>query len=73
VREKRLLRLGYGVYGRPLFPDCQEHPFSTARTALPAPPARLSRSSALNGSRRRPSETITKAARRRCQSIPSCA
>jgi hypothetical protein len=73
VREKRLLRLGYGVYGRAFVSRLSGAPVLTARTVLPAPPARLSRSLAWNGSRRRPSETTTKAARRRCRSIRSCA
>src|SRR5436309_15843460 len=62
VREGRLVRLGYGVYGRAVVSQLSGEPISTASMASLARRARLSPSSAWSGSRPRPSEPTTKAA-----------
>lgn len=62
VREGRLVRLGYGVYGRAETSRLSGEPMLAARGGLSTPRVRRSTSSASNGSRRNFSAPTTKVA-----------
>ena len=65
VRDGRLVRLGYGVYGRAVVSRLSGEPLLYAPYGFRGAAREALTSSALNGSRQNPNGRTTKAVRRR--------